>query len=436
MEAAVPIRFETPKPILDKEKINFIEEIKIKKEKDENNIQLGIKEDDLVIKVTPENSNNIFYYQKSYTINEFQNLSKIFAVYETVKDIIAFLKELKYELEEKNDILILKFEVFMPNGKSKLIELSLKKCLPDNNHMINYLFEKIKSMETNIKNLEENSKKEKIKYELETKDLKENFSKFQINISNLYDEKFKNERAMNESEIKYLKQCVTKYQNESTQLKEDIMNYKNEISNLKEENKRLWEEINNLKKFHERPQIKFIDSKIIESINSIDFILDYIRQNDKLFNFNNIKLLYRGSRDGDRTKTCHQLCDNKQNVLIVMKSDTGYIFGGYSKIGFKINNNCEYKIDNNSFLFSINFKKIYPVVKDKLVICNIDESCGLCFKGSFAFYDYFMSKNPPFDNIKSTIKSNFNGIIDNFEMNGGKNRFKYKELEIYQILYE
>ena len=46
-------------------------------------------------------------------------------------------------------------------------------------------------------------------------------------------------------------------------------------------------------------------------------------------------------------------------------SDTGYIFGGYSKIGFKTNNNNnEYKIDNNSFLFSVNLKKIYPVIKN------------------------------------------------------------------------
>ena len=298
--------------------------------------------------------------------------------------------------------------------------------------MINYLLEKIKSIETNMKNLEENSKKEKIKYESEIKDVKENFSQYQINISNLIEEKFKKERTKYESEIKDLKECVIKYQNESTQLKENIMNYKNEISNLKEENKKLWEEINNLKKFHEKPQNKSFDSKIVESINSIDFILNYIRQNDVLFNFNQIKLLYRGSRDGDRTKTCHQLCDNKQNVLIVMQSDTDYIFGGYSKIGFKINNNCNYLIDNNCFLFSINLKKIYPVVKDKQVICHIGESYGLCFCGSLAFRDNFMSSNN--NEIYSNINSKFNGLKDNYEMNGGKNKFKIKEIEVYQIL--
>ena len=60
MEAAEPIQFVTTKQILDKEKINFIEEISIKKEKGEHKIQLGIKGDNLIIKVTPDNINDIF----------------------------------------------------------------------------------------------------------------------------------------------------------------------------------------------------------------------------------------------------------------------------------------------------------------------------------------------------------------------------------------
>ena len=64
---------------------------------------------------------------------------------------------------------------------------------------------------------------------------------------------------------------------------------------------------------------KFIFNSKILSINSMDFIFDYIREKDKSFKFNNIKLLYRSSIDGDSTKTCHELCDKKQNVLILIK---------------------------------------------------------------------------------------------------------------------
>ena len=204
------------------------------------------------------------------------------------------------------------------------------------------------------------------------------------------------------------------------------MNYKllNDNKNYKNENIQLWEEINKLKLYH-------IDSKIIESKDNINFILDYIKQNDQSFNFNNIKLLFRGSRDGDRTKTCHELCDNKQNVLIIMKSETGYIFGGYSKVGFKVNNSPDYKIDNNCFLFSLNLKKIYPVINDKKVICHIRENYGLCFYDGLAFYDYFMSKKS--NNIMN-IKQYFNGLENKYEMNGGQSDFKFQELEVFQLL--
>ena len=136
MEAAEPIQLTTPKPSLDNIKIDFIEELRIKKEKGDYKIQYGIKGDALVIKVSSENSENIFYYQGIYTIIELQNISKIFSMYETPKDIISFLKDLKNEIEEKNNDLIVKFNIFMPNGTSKLIEFDLKKCLPDNNQII------------------------------------------------------------------------------------------------------------------------------------------------------------------------------------------------------------------------------------------------------------------------------------------------------------
>ena len=394
MEAAEPIHLETPKLY---SKIDFFEKIMVNNEKDNYKIQLGIIDDNLLIKVESEKSKNIYYYQQCFSINELQNISMVFSMYKTLKEIIAFLKDLKYEIEEKNENLVIKFNIFMPNGKNKLIEIELKKCMRDTNFIINYLLEKIKSLEVNIKNSEEDYKIEKIK---------------------------------NESEIRGLKEIISKNQSEIKNLKENNLNIKNE-------NKKLWEEIDRLKKYHaitnqKENKISNFDSKIIESKDSISFILDYIKQNDKTFNFNNIKLLFRGSRDGERTKTCHELCDNKQNVLIIMKSETGYIFGGYSKVGFKVNNNFDYKIDNNCFLFSLNLNKIYPVIKDKKVICHIEETKGLCFYSSLSFYDYFMSKKQ--NKIMSDIQKYFNNFENIYEINGGERLFKCNELEVFQLL--
>ena len=43
-----------------------------------------------------------------------------------------------------------------------------------------------------------------------------------------------------------------------------------------------------------------------------------------------------------------------KNILIIIKSKTGYIFGGYIKISYRVIPNFDYKIDNYCFLFSYN----------------------------------------------------------------------------------
>ena len=259
MEAADPIiKFVTPKLIEDEPKIDYITQLIIKKEKENYILKFGIKENNLLINIINENSKNIFYYQKIFSISELKNISMIFSFYNSINDIIIFLKDLKYEIEEKNDNLIIKFNVYMPNGAPKLIELNLQKILTSKNDLVNYLLEEIKSMKNNIKNIEMSTK----------------------------------------TEIESLKNSNIKLQKE--------------ISDLKEQNKKLLEKNNKLILFIENLNKIYLDSKIIESINSINFIIEYIKENDKLFNFKEIKLLYRGSRDGDRTKTCHELCDNKK----------------------------------------------------------------------------------------------------------------------------
>ena len=109
-----------------------------------------------------------------------------------------------------------------------------------------------------MKNSEEKLKMEKEKLELEIKGLKENISK-------------------NKSEIQNLNNNILINQREINNLKENNKNYRNE-------NNKLWEEINKLKQYHIISNQKLngkydFDSKIIESKDNINFILDYIKQN-------------------------------------------------------------------------------------------------------------------------------------------------------------
>ena len=122
----------------------------------------------------------------------------------------------------------------MPNGKNKLIELNLQKKFLDSNNIITAL-------------LEEN---------------------------------------------KLLKEDISKNKNEISLLKVQISKNQNDISMLINQNKSLWEEINKLKDNKKVTSISTsFNSKILNnSINEINFILDYIREHDKSFSFNNLNL--------------------------------------------------------------------------------------------------------------------------------------------------
>ena len=166
-------------------------------------------------------------------------------------------------------------------------------------------------------------------------------------------------------------------------------------------------------------------------LNSIEFILDYIKKNNNEFIFNRINLLYRATRDGDIAKAFNDLCylkSNKSNILIIVKTYKGYIFGGYSKIGIKISEDFE---DNNSFLFSINHRKIYPVIKYKKINFYTKYGSMKYLFNSFVIYDNFLNYNKNY--FRKEANSIFNGLKNEFEINGGEEYFKCKELEVFQL---
>ncbi|RIB28939.1 hypothetical protein C2G38_2058015 [Gigaspora rosea] len=68
------------------------------------------------------------------------------------------------------------------------------------------------------------------------------------------------------------------------------------------------------------------------------------------------KLLLRGTRDGFTAKSFWDLCNEQENVVVVMKVEgTGEILGGYNPIGWKkpINDKKKYIKCNKSFIFSL-----------------------------------------------------------------------------------
>jgi hypothetical protein len=457
-----------PNPLINiGEKKIFITSFDVKDGQEDYTIQLRTNEteDILKIKIDSKNPEKFYFFQSNYNIMELKTISKAFNYYNSIKEIILNFEKLINKTFEKGEEFIIQIKLHSPDGDIKLSDIGIQKVLFNHEKIIKNLSEEIKSLKSII-----NQKDSEINVLTNNvTELKNQINSLEsTNNSNLNNISLLKENNINE--VVKLNNIISKYQKENQDLKGSISyfqqenqklitNYKglenehqklilfyNNLQNkyeelskekikLSENFKLLEERIQIFEKEKEKNKIDLFpgdDSKIIFSMSDIQFIIDYIKEADKSFKFKNLKLLYRGSRDGDRTKTCHQLCDNKQNVLIIIQSDIGNIFGGYSKIGFKVNNKAEYLVDNNCFLFSYEYKKIYPSVKDKQNICHISDYCGLCFTGSLGFFDKFMNSNDNWID-KSNIQDHFNRLDDPCEMNGGKNKFRIQELEVFQF---
>ena len=377
------------------EKINFISTIDVKDKQEDYKIQLGTneKEDILIIRIVSKNSEKFYFFQNKLNIKELQMASKAFNYYNSIKDIIFAFPKLINKTFEKGEDFIIQIKLHSPDGEIKLSELSIPKIAINHEKIIKNLSEEIKSLKNNI-----NQK------DLEINDLTNNVAelKNQINSLESTNKAYLNDISLlkenNLKEMLKLNDMISDYQKKNHELNITISYYQQEYKKLKEDNEKLQQDYkslikigNDLQKENEKfsqEKIKLNeviknlkenvdvlekekqknkidlfpgdDSQIIYSMSEIQFLIDYIKEADKSFEFKNLKLLYRGSRDGDRTKICHQLCDNKQNILIIIQSDIGNIFGGYSKIGFKVSNKAEYLVDNNCFLFSFDLQKIFP----------------------------------------------------------------------------
>lgn len=194
------------------------------------------------------------------------------------------------------------------------------------------------------------------------------------------------------------------------------------VNALEEKVKNL-EDNNNYRRNNSRNLI----GDIIKNTDQYNLICDWIDKN-KNFNF---QLLYKGTLDGDTREIFHKKCDNQGPNISIIQSTDGQIFGGYTSKSWIINNN-NFTPDPESFLFNINNKRKYCVsnnrglFKDLLYICDFGGDSSDNFHELWIENNYF-SKGGHVDNGKGY---NFT----NYELSGGKNNFKIKELEVYKVI--
>ena len=104
------------------------------------------------------------------------------------------------------------------------------------------------------------------------------------------------------------------------------------------------------------------DSLILNKYNTINKFDELIRD-DKITD--NMKLLYRSSRDGINYLNIINAINNKSNLIFLYLTENDKIFGAYIKTKLEnidINGSKKYYKDENAFVFSINNNKKYKIL--------------------------------------------------------------------------
>ena len=172
-------------------------------------------------------------------------------------------------------------------------------------------------------------------------------------------------------------------------------------------------------------RIPGIEKNIIKYPSELEEITLRIK---RILNKKNIKFkkIYKATTDGDSSTIFHKKCDNIKNTLILIYTSCNKRFGGFTTQtwdGDNVN-----KIDNNSFIFSIDKMKVYDIKKDKNAIkCNPDQ--GPIFINQIKLLDNFFIQG----GITSTKGINFMTEED-YELTGGAEKFGIKEIEIYYAI--
>ncbi len=92
-----------------------------------------------------------------------------------------------------------------------------------------------------------------------------------------------------------------------------------------------------------------------------------------------MRLLYRASRNGFSLKSFHDHCDSYENTLVIIKSEEGKIYGGFSDQLWNSKSNSSPSQSKKSWLFSLSERAQYSTPSDKIFSIIGNYGAGICF---------------------------------------------------------
>ena len=173
------------------------------------------------------------------------------------------------------------------------------------------------------------------------------------------------------------------------------------------------------------------DSVIIKSNELYKTLMSKFKINVKW------KLLYRASVDGFTANDFHRKCDTHSDTLTIIITNDNYVFGGYTRALWADDyhyNQCRYKDDDNSFIFSLindlGKPEIFSIKDNTYAICA-SNNYGPTFGNG---HDIYISDSSNTNtNSYSNLGRSYENSLQNFYLAGTRN-FRVAEIEVFKAL--
>ncbi|KAJ5072298.1 hypothetical protein M0811_01312 [Anaeramoeba ignava] len=198
------------------------------------------------------------------------------------------------------------------------------------------------------------------------------------------------------------------------------------------------QKIEKIKSEHEL-QKPFTQSTIIEKIKFMKKLKQWISDDEF---FNKMKIGFSAKNYGFSAQTFHSKTDNKGKTLIIIKTTDNYIFGGFTKVGFKSSySSGSYISDKDAFIFSLENSKKPP---QKFPIKNGSEGNAIHYNTSYGpvfggGHDFYLGSNlqPGYSNFGHAYQLpqgiNYNTNESKSYLAGSYSNWQVSEVECYFI---
>ena len=125
----------------------------------------------------------------------------------------------------------------------------------------------------------------------------------------------------------------------------------------------------------------------------------------------------------------HQKCDRAESSLVLVETDKGKRFGGYTSTNWR--GDCIDKKDEKAFVFSLDKMETYDIIEGEDAI-GCYPKFGPIFMGcQIRIYDNAFKQGG------TTYEKGTNyETEEDYELTGGDRTFGVKEIEVYEVIVE